>query len=107
MDPDLVAALRTLAEGQQNLQACVQAQQEANSARAQQMVDMRSRSEQEIGILRDELKRAYESKGNKALIDTKGLGKPIPFSGQALEWEAWQFKFVTWMNTQLLIRRRY
>ena len=51
-------------------------------------------------VLREELKRSTEQKGRRNLIDTKGLGKPSPFSGQIAEWEAWSFKLVTWMGAQ-------
>ena len=51
-------------------------------------------------MMQEELKRAHESKASRPLIDTKGLGKPIPFTGQVSDWESWHFKFVTWMGSQ-------
>ena len=96
----LAEALRVLAEGQNALQTMVAAQREANEVQRQQMADQREQSAEEIRVLREELKRSAEQKGKNNLIDTKGLGKPNPFSGQLAEWEAWSFKFVTWMGAQ-------
>ena len=100
---DLTAALQTLAQGQVNLQAMVQAQNEANAVQRNEMSMLREqiqRQNEQLNIQAEELRKSVESKGHRNLLDTKGLGKPSTFSGQVTDWEAWKFKFVTWMSAQ-------
>ena len=100
---DLTAALQILAQGQVNLQAMVQAQNEANAVQRNEMSMLREqiqRQNEQLNIQAEELRKSVESKGHRNLLDTKGLGKPSTFSGQATDWEAWKFKFVTWMSAQ-------
>ena len=104
---ELQEALRVLAQGQVNLQALVQAQGDANRAHREEVAQLRAQASESTRLLQEQiqrqnedLRRAAETKGRGNLLDTKGLGKPSTFSGQVSDWEAWSFKFVTWMTAQ-------
>ena len=56
--------------------------------------------QEQVRVQSEWMRSETESRTQRSVIDTKALGRPVPFAGKRDEWAGWAYKFSTWFGSQ-------